>query len=85
MKPRRLVALAISILALAIGAHPACAQPKAAADPTGPLDLVKASASRVLAIVQSPRVVVGDGGQRRTEIRRVAQGLFDRSQFKAII
>ncbi len=77
MKPRRLVALAISMMVLGMGTHPAGAQPKAAADQTGPLDLVKASVSRVLAIVQSPRVVVSDGGQRRTEIRRVAQGLFD--------
>jgi phospholipid transport system substrate-binding protein len=77
MKPRRLVALAISMVALAIGTHPAGAQPKAAADQTGPLDLVKASVSRVLAIVQSPRIVVSDGGQRRADIRRVAQGLFD--------
>jgi phospholipid transport system substrate-binding protein len=70
MKPRRLVALAI-------GTHPAGAQPKAAADQTEPLDLVKASVSQVLALVQSPHVVVSDGGQRRTDIRRVAQGLFD--------
>jgi len=77
MKPPRLVVLAILMVALAIGAHPASAQPKAAADRTGPLDLVKASVSRVLAIVQSPRIVVSDGGQRRTDIRRVAQGLFD--------
>jgi len=61
MKPRRLVALAISMVALAIGTHPAGAQPKAAADQTGPLDLVKASVSRVLAIVQSPRIVLSDG------------------------
>jgi phospholipid transport system substrate-binding protein len=77
MKPLRLVALAISVVALAIGAHPAGAQPKPAADQIGPLDLVRASVSRVLAIVQSPRVVVSDDRQRRTEIRRVAQGLFD--------
>jgi len=77
MKPPRLVVLAILMVALAIGAHPAGAQPKAAADRTGPLDLVKASVSRVLAIVQPPRIVVSDGGQRRTDIRRVAQGLFD--------
>ena len=77
MKPLRLVALAISMLALAISTHPAVAQPKAAADETGPLDLVKASVSRVLAIVQAPHAVVSDGGQRRTDIRRVAHRLFD--------
>ena len=81
MKPHRLVAPlilpVILIVALAIGPHPAGAQPKAAADQTGVLNLVKASVSRVLAIVQSPHVVVSDGGQRRTDIRRVAHGLFD--------
>jgi phospholipid transport system substrate-binding protein len=77
MKPHRRVALAILMVALAVGTYPAGAPPKAAADQTGPLDLVKASVSRVLAIVQSPRVVASDGGQRRTDIRRVAQGLFD--------
>lgn len=81
MKPHRLVAPlilpVILMAALAIGPHPAGAQPKVAADQTGPLNLVKASVSRVLAIVQSPHVVVSDGGQRRTDIRRVAHGLFD--------
>jgi phospholipid transport system substrate-binding protein len=80
MKPHRLVAPLILpvvlMVVLAIGPHPAGAQPKAA-EQTGPLDLVKASVSRVLAIVQSPYVVASDGGQRRTDIRRVAQGLFD--------
>ena len=76
MKPRHLVALAVSVVALAIGTHPAGAQLKAARDQTGPLDLVKASVSRVLAIVQAPHVA-RDGGQRRAEIRRVAQRLFD--------
>ena len=81
MKPHRLVAPLILpvvlMVALAIGPHPAGAQPRAAADQTGPLNLVKASVSRVLAIVQSPHTVVSDGGQRRTDIRRVAHGLFD--------
>ena len=52
------------------------AQPKAP-DQTAPLDLVKATVSRVLAIVQAPRVIANDGRQRRAEIRRAAQGLFD--------
>ena len=81
MKPHRpvapLILPVILMAALAIGPHPASAQPKVAADQTGPLNLVKASVSRVLAIVQSPHVVVSDGGQRRTDIRRVAHGLFD--------
>ena len=76
MRPRRLVALAVSVVALAIGTHPAGAQQKAAGDQTGPLELVKASVSRVLAIVQAPHVA-RDGGPRRAEIRRVAQRLFD--------
>ena len=76
MRPRWLVALAVSVVALAIGTHPAGAQLKAAGDQTGPLDLVKASVSRVLAIVQAPHVA-RDGGPRRAEIRRVAQRLFD--------
>jgi phospholipid transport system substrate-binding protein len=75
MRPRRLVALAVSVVALAIGTHPAGAQLKAAGDQTGPLELVKGSVSRVLAIVQAPHVA--DGGPRRAEIRRVAQRLFD--------
>jgi phospholipid transport system substrate-binding protein len=70
------VALAISMVVLAIGTHPAGAQPKAAADQTGPLDLVTASVSRVLGIIQAVHGV-SDGGQRRAEIRRVAQRLFD--------
>jgi phospholipid transport system substrate-binding protein len=75
MKLRRLGAVAM--MAFAIGAHPAAAQPKVPSDQTGPLELVKASVFRVLAIVESPRVVASDDGQRRTEILRVAQGLFD--------
>ena len=70
--------LAISMVAtLAIGVPPADAQPKVAADQSGPLEAVRASVSRVLAIVQAPNAVASGGGQRRTEIRRVAQGLFD--------
>lgn len=75
MNSYRLVPLTILIGALAVSAAPADAQP--VADRSGPLDLVKASVSRVLAIVQGPRVVANDGRQRRTEIRRVAQALFD--------
>jgi phospholipid transport system substrate-binding protein len=76
MNSHRRLVLAISMVALATGAHPAAAQPKAA-DQTAPLDLVKATVSRVLAIVQAPRVIANDGRQRRAEIRRAAQGLFD--------
>jgi phospholipid transport system substrate-binding protein len=76
MNSHRRLVFAISMVALATGAHPAGAQPKAA-DQTAPLDLVKATVSRVLAIVQAPRVIANDGRQRRAEIRRAAQGLFD--------
>jgi phospholipid transport system substrate-binding protein len=62
---------------LAIGMPPADAQPKVAADQSGPLEVVRASVARVLSIVQAPHAVSSGGGQRRTEIRRVAQGLFD--------
>lgn len=77
MKPRRLVAVAILMGGLAFGTHSAAVQPQAATAQPGPLDLVKASVSQVLAIVQSPPVVVRDDGQRRKEIRRVARALFD--------
>jgi phospholipid transport system substrate-binding protein len=77
MTPIRPVALAILMAALTIAAHPAGSQPKVAADQAGPLDLVRTSVVRVLAIVQAPRVAASDGSQRRAEIRRVARGLFD--------
>jgi phospholipid transport system substrate-binding protein len=41
-----------------------------------PLDLVKFSVSRVLAITQSPTVGMAGSEDRRTQIRRVAQDLF---------
>lgn len=77
MRPIRPVALAILTAALTIGTHPAGSQPKVAPGPTGPLDLVRTSVAQVLEIVQAPRVVASDGGQRRVDIRRVARGLFD--------
>ena len=76
MTSLRRLALVRLMVAFSTGAHPAAAQPKAA-DQTAPLDLVKATVSRVLAIVQAPRVIANDGRQRRAEIRRAAQGLFD--------
>src|SRR5258705_8596332 len=78
MKPSCRVVLAIlTMAALAIDARPAGAQPKVAAEQTGPLEVVRASVSRVLTIVQAPHPVASDGSQRRAEIRRVPQGLFD--------
>jgi len=76
MTSSRRLALVMLMVAFSTGAHPAAAQPKAP-DQTAPLDLVKATVSRVLAIVQAPRVIANDGRQRRAEIRRAAQGLFD--------
>ena len=75
----RVVVSLLVLVALAIGPQEAGAQPKTAADQAGPapLELVRGSVSRVLAIVQAPRVVATGGTQRGAEIRRVAQGLFD--------
>ena len=78
MRPSCRLVLAILLpAALALGAPPAGAQAKVGTDPTGPLELVRTSVSRVLTIVQAPRPIAIGGGQRRLEIRRVAQGLFD--------
>ena len=76
MKTPYPAALAILMVALSISPSPAGAQPKGSAEQTGPLERVRTAVSRVLAIVQAP-AVVASGGQRRTEIRRVARGLFD--------
>ena len=74
----RVVLAILTVAALAIDARPAGAQPKVAAEQTGPLEVVRASVSRVLTIVQTPHPVASGGGsQRRAEIRRIAQGLFD--------
>ena len=73
----RAVLATSTVATLAIGTCPADAQPKVAADQSGPLEVVRASVSRVLTVVQAPHPVSSAGGQRRTEIRRVAQGLFD--------
>jgi phospholipid transport system substrate-binding protein len=78
MRPAHLVAVTILMAALTVGLHPAAAQPKAAADRTGPLDLVRTSVLRVLAIVEAPpRVAASDGRERRADIRRVVRELFD--------
>jgi phospholipid transport system substrate-binding protein len=77
-------ALVVLVAAVSLGTPPALSgeavkeePPTESAGRARPLDVVKASVSRVLAIVQPPYVVASDGGQRRTAIRRVAQGLFD--------
>ena len=73
-------ALLAVVAALAIGTPPGLAQEPTKAAPAGPrasqtrpLELVKSSVSRVLAIVQSR----ADSPQRRAEIRQVGEALFD--------
>jgi phospholipid transport system substrate-binding protein len=72
----------ILVLALAIGSvgfaddtRKDGARPTAG--PPSPLDLVELSFSRVLAIVQSQPAGVTGSEHRRTELRRVAEDLFD--------
>jgi phospholipid transport system substrate-binding protein len=74
---RRAVLPLLVLVALATGPHGAGAQPRTATDQAGPLELVRGSVSRVLAIVQAPRVVARGDAQRAAEIRRIAQELFD--------
>jgi len=74
---RRAVLSLLVLVALATGPQGAGAQPRTATDQAGPLELVRGSVSRVLAIVQAPRVAARGDAQRAAEIRRVAQGLFD--------
>jgi len=71
----RLAVLAIAVAALLLGAHPARAQDAAAgaSGSPGPLDLVKTSVAQVMAIVQTQ----ADDGNRRAEVRQVAETLFD--------
>jgi phospholipid transport system substrate-binding protein len=70
----RLPALAIAVAALVIGAHPAQAQDVTKSPgPLGPLGLVTSSVTRVFDIVQSQ----ADGGQRRAEVRKLVETLFD--------
>jgi phospholipid transport system substrate-binding protein len=84
--PRRrwAVALVILMAATSLGTQPVISGDTAKDVPPGsiagrvrPVDLVKTSVSQVLAIVQSPPAAGGESGQRRAEIRRVADGFFD--------
>ena len=77
-------ALAIVVAAVSLGPQPALSgdavkagPPSVTADRVRPLDLVKASVSQVLAAAQSRPGGSRESGQRRAEIRRVADGLFD--------
>jgi phospholipid transport system substrate-binding protein len=80
----RLSGLVALVTALALGASPAIAQtevkvaqPLPAVSHLGPLELVKASLSRVVAIVQSQSASATQAGMRRAEIRQAAVEMFD--------
>lgn len=66
-------ALAALLVTLSAAAPPAHAEQP---DRTRPLDLVKASVERVLAVVESSPTPVSEG-RRRSEILQLADGLFD--------
>jgi ABC-type transporter MlaC component len=53
------------------------AQPQLAVAHLGPLELVKSTLSRVLAIVQSQAPSATQAGKRRAEIRQAAVEMFD--------
>ena len=79
---RRLSALAALVLALDVGSV-AVVHAAQRGDDTGstagslrPLDVVKSSVSRVLAMAQSPSPGITGSEDRRSEIRRVAHDLF---------
>src|SRR3990172_2359766 len=80
---RRLTELVILVLVLAFGSGGFADDTQQGDDagptsaPLRPLDLVKLSSSRVLAIVQSQPAGVTGSKHRRAEIRRVAEDLFD--------
>src|SRR5260370_24633846 len=57
----------LTVAALAIDARPAGAQPKVAVEQIGPLEVVRASVSRVLTIVQAPYPGASGGSQRRAK------------------
>jgi phospholipid transport system substrate-binding protein len=70
---------AVLLVALASVVTLAQAQDPQKAGPPGrarPIDLVKSSVDRVLAVVQSSPAAMSEG-RRRTEIRQLADGLFD--------
>jgi phospholipid transport system substrate-binding protein len=76
--------LVILVAAISLGTQPArsgdavqAVQPSAVAGPVRPLDLVKSSVSQVLAAVQAQTAVGSESATQRTEIRRVADALFD--------
>jgi phospholipid transport system substrate-binding protein len=82
---RRWVAALVTVLAaVSLGTQPGLTsdavkdvEPSVTAGRVRPLDVVKSSVSQVLAAVQSRPAADKESGQRRAEIRRVADGLFD--------
>jgi phospholipid transport system substrate-binding protein len=80
----RLSGLVALVTALALYTPPAIAQseaneaqPQPAVAQLGPLELIKSSLSRVLAIVQSQSASATQAGKRRAEIRQAAVDMFD--------
>jgi phospholipid transport system substrate-binding protein len=77
------ILLVILVAAVSLGPQPALPGdavkdgPSMTVGRVRPLDLVKASVSQVLAAAQSRPAGSRESGQRRAEIRRVADGLFD--------
>jgi phospholipid transport system substrate-binding protein len=72
----RLPVLAIAVAALVLGSSPALAEDAGKSATTaamGPLTLVQSAVSRVMALIESQP----DNGQRRAEVRQVAETLFD--------
>src|SRR6185503_3527932 len=70
-----MIALGFGSVGIVSGAQPGD-DAGAIAGSLRPLDLVKSSVSRVLAITQSPSVSMAGSEDRRTQIRRVAHDLF---------
>ena len=80
----RLSGLVTLVVALAFGAHPAVAQnlvKEVQPDPTTghlrPLELVRSSVARAVAIVQSKQAGAAESGKRRSESRQLAEELFN--------
>ena len=80
----RMSGLATLVVAFAFSAHPAVArnvvksaQPVLTAGLLQPLELVRSSVTRAVAIVQSQPAGDTEGGNRRAEIHHLAGELFD--------
>lgn len=76
--------LAALALALAFGAHPACAEdtvrgarPASTAGPLGPIDVVSRAVSRAAALGQPEPAGAAEMAQRKAAVREMAEELFD--------